>query len=223
MMGSLFKWIFGKEDPNYTLPERSLNDLKSITNILFIDDDPDFKVVDILKSSGWMNTNLITDVESLDSTDIRESHIIFVDIQGVGKELKFEDEGLGLVSALREKYPTKKLVVYSAEPTGNRFHDGLSRADETLRKNADPYQFQAIVEDFSQEAFSLRECVRRLKTKLQNEFNVYKSEEEIVTALKKLGEKGKYTEKSVSEVLNIQNAGSVASIISVFMSGGTTG
>lgn len=39
------------------LPERSLDDIKSICNILFIDDKK-FAVVDILQAAGWKNSVL---------------------------------------------------------------------------------------------------------------------------------------------------------------------
>lgn len=78
-----------------------------------------------------------------------DADIFFVDIQGVGLKLGFRDEGLGLALALKEKYPDKKLVIYSAEPRGERFHKALKKADETLEKNADPYQFQQLVENFT--------------------------------------------------------------------------
>ena len=89
------------------LPDRDLNEIKQLSKILFIDDKT-FPVVDILKDASWVNTKRIKDAESLDQMEIKEAHILFVDIQGIGKKLKFKDEGLGLVIALKEKYPNKK-------------------------------------------------------------------------------------------------------------------
>jgi HrpA-like RNA helicase len=34
----------------------------------------------------------------------------------------FKDQGLGLASALKQNIPKKKLLLYSAEITGDRFH-----------------------------------------------------------------------------------------------------
>lgn len=120
---------------------------KTITKILFIDDEVKFKVVKILQNAGWMHTQLIKDVKSLDQPEIVESKIIFVDIQGVGKELDFKEEGLGLASALKEKYPQKTVIIYSAEQEGDRFHKTLRQVDASLAKDADPYQFQSLVEE----------------------------------------------------------------------------
>ncbi|WP_426767882.1 hypothetical protein [Erwinia aphidicola] len=122
---------------------------KNNTKILFIDDEVRFKVVKILQRAGWLHTKLIKDADSLDQQEIKEAKIIFVDIQGVGIELTFKEEGLGLASALKNKYPEKKIIIYSAEQKGDRFHKALREVDDFLQKDADPYQFQRIVEDFA--------------------------------------------------------------------------
>lgn len=136
---------------NNTQNTNDLEKLKNTKKILFIDDDSKFKVVQILINSGWIHTNTIKDVKSIDCTEIVQADILFVDIQGVGKLLSFADEGLGLAAAIKEKYPQKKVVIYSAETKGDRFHKALKKVDSSLPKNADPYEFQQIVEEFSQE------------------------------------------------------------------------
>ncbi len=129
--------------------EASIDTLRVKTKILFIDDDSKFKVVDILKRSGWQNTKSIRDVKDLNSTEIRDTDIFFVDIKGVGISLGFKDEGLGLASAIKDKYPNKKVIIYSAETKGERFHEALKKADDSLPKNADPYEFEQIIESFA--------------------------------------------------------------------------
>lgn len=122
---------------------------KTSKRILFIDDDTKFKVVQILKTTGWTHTKIIKDVKSLDCAEILEADILFVDIQGVGKLLAFADEGLGLADAIKTKYPLKKVIIYSAETKGDRFHKALRTVDSFLAKNADPYEFQQLIENFS--------------------------------------------------------------------------
>lgn len=124
-----------------------LIELKKKTKILFIDDDNKFKVVNILKNSGWVNTKIIKDINNIDSDEVRTTDIFFVDIQGVGKKLEFQDEGLGLANALKNKYPNKKVVIYSAENRGDRFHEALKKVDDSLPKNAEPFQFQQTIEN----------------------------------------------------------------------------
>lgn len=132
-------------DPN------KLEVAKKVIKILFIDDDTKFKVVTILKKSGWQNTKAVKDIESWDTIDVKESDIFFVDIQGVGLALACKDEGLGLALSLKRKYPEKKVVIYSAETKGERFHEGLRMADSFLPKNAEPYEFLQLVEQFTPE------------------------------------------------------------------------
>ncbi len=131
------------------IQKMSLDDYKNSTKILFIDDDARFKVVKILSRSGWVHTKLIKDCEALDDRDVIDANILFIDVQGVGISMGFSDEGLGLALAIKEKYKSKKVVIYSAETEGDRFHEALRKADSFLAKNADPYQFQRLVEEFT--------------------------------------------------------------------------
>ena len=121
--------------------------MKATTRILFVDDNhTEYKNVSILKKAGWTKTKSVKDITDLDSSVVTEADIIFVDINGVGLEL-FEDQGLGLASALKKKYPKKKIVIYSAETTGDRFHQALRDVDHCLPKNADAYQFMNLIEN----------------------------------------------------------------------------
>lgn len=122
---------------------------KALTRLLFIDDNyTEFKIISILKKAGWINTKAIKDVTDLDDAKVIEADIIFVDINGVGVSL-FKDQGLGLASALKQKYPTKKIILYSAETTGDRFHKALKEVDSCLPKNAEPFQFINLIESYN--------------------------------------------------------------------------
>ncbi len=129
-------------------------DVKDVLRILIVDDDTRFRVAKILQTSGWVHTKLVKDIESMESPMLKDANIVFVDIQGVGKVLGFQEEGLGLAKAIKDKYPHKKLVIYSAETKGDRFHSALRDADSFLNKNADPYEFEQLVETFSEELLS---------------------------------------------------------------------
>lgn len=129
--------------------KKTIDEYKNETRILFIDDDIKFKVAKILANSGWVHTKLIKDAKSLDDRDLVAAAILFIDVQGVGLVLGFNDEGLGLAEAIKDKYPNKKVIIYSTETQGDRFHKALRKADSFLSKNADPYEFQKIVEEFT--------------------------------------------------------------------------
>jgi len=203
------------------LKERDLNEIKNVCKILFIDDKI-FPVVDILKNAGWHNTQRIKDAESIDQVEIKEAHILFVDIQGVGKKLKFKDEGLGLIIALKEKYPNKKVIVYSAEDQGKiqAFHVGIDKADKRLSKNADPYQFQTVVENYAKEAFSLTECIERIQRQILKEFGYSLESEKILKHLNTIYLKKDFSIKNIATVFNLQNAASLAGIIQLFFTTG---
>lgn len=137
-------------EPKHQAPaDHNPENKKHRIRILFIDDDTRFQVVKILKNAGWPHVKIVKDVSSLDAVEVLEANILFVDIQGVGKQLQFTDEGLGLALAIKQKYPNKKVVIYSSQTTGERFHAALRVADHSLAKNADPYEFIQIVEEFS--------------------------------------------------------------------------
>jgi PleD family two-component response regulator len=126
------------------------NESKNNIRILFVDDEhTKFKMVSILKKAGWKNTKSTKDITDLDDYKAKEADIIFVDINGVGKTL-FEDQGLGLASALKKKYPDKKIVIYSSETKGDRFHKALREVDDCLSKDAEPYQFVNLIEALCQ-------------------------------------------------------------------------
>lgn len=113
--------------------------------ILFIDDEK-FDIIGVLKDAGWINTKRIKDITNLDSADLRNSIVIFVDVNGVGKQLFPKDQGLGLAEAIKRKYPDKHVVLYSA--VSHHFHKALNVVDAILEKNADPYEFINILENY---------------------------------------------------------------------------
>lgn len=125
-----------------------LEQIKRLTNVLFIDDDTKFKIIKILNKAGWQ-ARIIKDVDNLDSAVVQNSHILFVDINGVGVKLGFKDEGLGLAHALKKRYPEKKVIIYSTDSTGDRFHEALRSVDTFLSKNAEPLEFQELIEQYS--------------------------------------------------------------------------
>lgn len=132
-----------------------MNEIKNACRVLFIDNEK-FKTVERLRlNDGWRNTAWIKDVESFDQPEIVNAHVIFIDIQGVGKKLCPNDEGLGLITAIKERYPDKKVIMYSAEQQGKI--DGLHKAadivDGRLSKTADHYEFQKKLEKWLRKLF----------------------------------------------------------------------
>lgn len=134
-----------KNDLNSEINQNDIKTKKRFIKILFIDDDTKFKIIDILNTAGW-STKIVKDINNIDSELILQTHLFFVDINGVGKKLSFKDEGLGLANAIKNKYPEKKVVIYSSDEKGNRFHNALRNVDDFLPKNAEPIEFQGVIE-----------------------------------------------------------------------------
>ena len=130
----------------------TIDGIKAQTNILFIDDDKKFKIVSILKKAGWKNTSFFPnpDVTDINAEKIRNAHIIFVDIKGVGTTM-YDNEGLDLVVDLKKKYPEKKIVMYSSVQEHSVFHEAIKLADDRISKNSQPAIFVSAIEKLSED------------------------------------------------------------------------
>lgn len=201
-------------------PTRTIEQLKNSVNILFVDNEVFNLTTELKDKEGWRRLSVVPDISSLSQKELIDAHILCIDIQGVGKELGFNDEGLGLIVAIHEKYPEKKIIMYSAEAQGqiDAFHPAEGIVDERLRKSANRYQFETTIERLAQEAFCLDSCALTIKRVFSRELNVELSQEEIITAIEKLYSKGKFDNNSICKAFNLNNVGSVASIISLLMS-----
>ena len=201
-------------------PNRTIEQLKNTVNILFVDNEVFNLTTELKEKEGWRRLSVVLDISSLSQKELIDAHILCIDIQGVGKELGFNDEGLGLIVAIHEKYPEKKIIMYSAEAQGqiDAFHPAEGIVDERLRKSANRYQFETTIERLAQEAFCLDSCALTIKRVFSRELNVELSQEEIKTAIEKLYSTGKFDNNSICKAFNLNNVGSVASIISLLMS-----
>ena len=135
------------------IPQRNItiDDIKFNVKVLFID-DKEFPVVEHLKSIGYREVNYIADVKDLDDPIIRSAHIIFIDINGVGLQMNFPNQGMGLCGAIKKKYGnSKRVILYSGETDGNIFDEDAKKADATLKKDSDIYQFTSFITDYAKE------------------------------------------------------------------------
>ncbi|WP_448133772.1 hypothetical protein [Stenotrophomonas rhizophila] len=127
------------------LSDLDLGDLKKTARILFVDDDRGFKIVGILKKMGWSYVRIVTDLASLEDPAVLEADVIFVDIHGVGRQLHYIDEGLGLALGIKRRHAKKKVIIYSSQEEGKRFHEALQEADYSLAKTAEPVRFEETI------------------------------------------------------------------------------
>lgn len=111
--------------------------------ILFIDDE-DFAIVSNLKKAGWL-TEKIKDLKNIEDDVVKRSQIIFVDHKGVGKTLSENEEGIGIIKALKKAYgDSKRVILYSGYGRFNLEHD-IKAADNYLSKNSNTYEFIEMI------------------------------------------------------------------------------
>lgn len=114
------------------LKNYSLAQLKRVTDILIIDDDP-FTYEEALKKNEFM-IDYKSDVQSL--KEVEAYSVILCDIAGVGKFLESQYEGAYLVQQIKEKYPHKTVIVYSGNKFTTAYQEYLNYADYTMQKGA---------------------------------------------------------------------------------------
>lgn len=199
------------------LHERSLDELKQYCRILFVDDDTDFKTINIIKQAGWTHTLLVNDIDNIDADCVRDAHIICLDIQGVGKALNFQKEGLGLLSALKSRYPHTAIIAYSAQSNGtiDCFDIDINKADKRLSKTTDPYQFMLTLEELAVDMLSYTQCSSKIKDVLESELGIKVADEEIMRMIKRLV--GGASCFDVFKAFNLSNLSSIIQIVDFFI------
>lgn len=212
--------MFNLFKPKKKFPVRTIDQLKNSVEILFIDNEVFNLTEDLREKEGWKRIKYVTDIKSMSQPELQDAHILCIDIQGVGKELGFQDEGLGLITAIHEQFPEKKIIMYSAEAQGqvDAFHPAEEFVDARLKKSANRYQFEMQLEELAQDAFCLDNCAIHIQRVFQRELNVTISVEEIKRAIERLYSKGKHDPINICKVFNLSNVGSVSSIISLLLS-----
>ena len=118
---------------------------KEEISILFIDDQS-FDYVKNLKQAGYVNVKKISVVKRIDSPEICYANIIFVDINGVGESLFPKEQGLGVAKAIKKRFKDKKVYLYSAQH--HALNSDFNLLDGVLSKNADPYEFINIIDNY---------------------------------------------------------------------------
>ena len=147
--------------------KKALQDIKRIARVLIIDDRPS-DLLKPLEKEGWRVTQ-IRDVDRIDATPLHDAHILCVDILGVGKKMSFPNEGLGLVSAIRNEYPGKRILLYSSVSTHNLFDEAVDLADRRLLREGQPYPFICAVQELAELAFDWSACVQDVYNRIRDE------------------------------------------------------
>ena len=124
----------------------SLDDIKKLTKILFVDDEDFSSKLSVIRNAGW-NVNQINEINNFDSEDIKSADIIFMDYSGVGKILTPKEEGIGLLKCIKNKYPKKFVVFFSGYAGYIPGHEVHSIADAWIDKHADNFVYIDQIEE----------------------------------------------------------------------------
>lgn len=110
----------------------SLSELKKRTEILIVDDE-EFSYFESLQRHEY---NITQKEDLTDLKDAEAYKIVLCDIRGVGNFLRSEFGGAYLIKQLKEKYPAKIIIAYTANEYSARFEQFLSYADDVVPKGA---------------------------------------------------------------------------------------
>ena len=131
----------------------SIDEIKKRTQIVFIDDEPLESLLVNIREAGW-NVRQVNEINNFDSDELRNADIIFIDYKGVGLKLAPSEEGIGLVKAIKVKYPEKQVVFFSGYAGFIPGHEVHDIADDWIQKNSDPYVYIERIEIIAKKIYA---------------------------------------------------------------------
>ena len=180
--------IFNRHQKRVTAP-RSVSEVKQLARVLVIDDRKPQLVQD-LANEGW-RVRYLSDLDKFDNTELLDSHILCLDIVGVGKKLRYPD-GMGLVEGLKDHYPGKRVLLYSSVREHDIFDEAIDLVDARVYKDGQPYQFISTVEQLALQAFDWQHCVeaiyQRYKVNMGKEMSFQEFEKQFRKCIQRSGE-----------------------------------
>jgi hypothetical protein len=175
-------WITFKRKNNKKFLKKSLPELKDKTRILLIDDE-ETGLVESLKGEGW-HIKYLPDLDKYNNTDLKDAHIVCVDIKGVGVKLKIKEEGLGLVRNIKEKYPEKRIILCSSVSAHDIFDNAVDLVDKKVYKDGQTHPFDSAIEELSYKLFDWESIIKEIYFKYKTDFGIEISLEEFSTKMK---------------------------------------
>lgn len=110
-----------------------LGKLRDKVKVLIIDDE-EFKYMDIFRSHGY-NPVHVDDLENINFTE--QFGVILCDIKGVGKKFASKFEGAHLIQEIRNYYPLKIIIGYTAHQFDADYNKFFSLCDDMVKKDID--------------------------------------------------------------------------------------
>lgn len=130
------------------------SDLRKKAKIIVVDDQ-NFPSLESLRDSYHYDIKQVFDMD--DAYMAAEYDIILCDIQGVASKLNSRNGGANLIKEIKLKYPTKKVVAYSAMSFKPSISDLLDYADKRMGKSSQTDDWVNVLDNLIKKKFDLRE------------------------------------------------------------------
>lgn len=127
-----------------TIKAERLHDLRKQTNVLVIDDEG-FEPKSFLESNDYRLTSK-TFIENI--REVSEYSIILCDIRGIGGNISPTYEGAFIIKEIKENYPEKAVIAYTASQYDPSYNIYLQRADEVLPKSLSTEEWLDVLDKY---------------------------------------------------------------------------
>lgn len=121
-----------------------IHDLRKKTDVLVIDDEG-FEPKEFLEGNNYRLTSK-TDIDNV--KDVSEYPIIMCDIRGIGKKISSSFEGAFLIKEIKENYPEKIVIAYTASQYDPSYNLYLQRANVILPKSLSTEEWLDILDKY---------------------------------------------------------------------------
>jgi hypothetical protein len=145
--------IFGTKTP----PPLSLDQIKKIAKILIVDDNKPDELMAHFRKEGWA-VNHLPDIDAMQNKQLMKTHIVCLDIMGVGKLLGLNN-GLELAGEIKKIYPEKKIILYSTLAQHDIFNECVDVVDRRLKKESSLLPFSSAVQELSKIALNWEDAL----------------------------------------------------------------
>jgi CheY-like chemotaxis protein len=178
--------MFGWFETKVNWPELNIEDIKKRARILIID-DKEFNYTKLFQKDGY-NCDKWDDVTDLNKLENGYFDVVFLDIQGVGKEYS-KDEGLGVLRHIKTANPVQIVIVYSDAGYSLKYQELFQLADMTLDKGSDYSDFkrpldQALLNRFRL-GFYVEKALAAIPDSIRNESTERRTRDAVTKSIAK--------------------------------------
>lgn len=119
-------------------------DIRKRTDVLVIDDEG-FEPKTFLEQNNYRLTSK-SDIDNV--KDVSEYSIILCDIRGVGQKISPKFEGAFIIKEIKNNYPDKYVIAYTASQYDPSYNIYLQNADEILQKSLPTEEWLNVLDKY---------------------------------------------------------------------------